>query len=63
MRAKKGNRIVVRGRKVGDSGRSGVIVDVRGSDGGPPYLVRWDNDAGEHLIYPGSDALISASDG
>jgi hypothetical protein len=61
MRAEKGNRIVVRGRKVGDTGRSGVIVDVRGSGGSPPYLVRWDNDPGEHLIYPGSDALITAS--
>jgi hypothetical protein len=63
MRAEKGNRIVVRGRKVGDGGRAGVIVDVRGADGSPPYLVRWDNDPAEHLIFPGSDALITAADG
>ena len=58
MRAKVGDRITVRGRRVGDSTRSGVIAEVRGSNGSPPYLVRWESEQGEHLIYPGSDALI-----
>ena len=58
MRAKVGDQITVRGRKVGDPSRHGQIVEVRGSSGAPPYLVRWDNEGGEHLVYPGSDALI-----
>ncbi len=58
MRAKIGDRITVRGRKVGDPSRHGQIVEVRGSEGAPPYLVLWDNETGEHLVYPGSDALI-----
>jgi hypothetical protein len=58
MRAKVGDRITVRGRKVGDRNREGEIVEIRGADGTPPYLIRWDNEQGEHLLYPGSDAVI-----
>jgi hypothetical protein len=59
MRAESGDHIVVHGRKVGDPDRSGVIVDVRGDNGAPPYIVRWDGDAGEHLLFPGTDAVIT----
>ncbi len=61
MRAETGDQILVHGRKVGDPERSGVIIDVRGDDGSPPFVVRWDDDPGEHLIFPGSDAVITAS--
>ena len=60
MRAKNGDRITVHGHKVGDPERQGVIIDVRGSDGDPPYLVIWDKERGEHLVFPGSDAVITA---
>lgn len=59
MRARSGDHILVHGRKVGDPERSGVIVDVRGDNGAPPYIVRWDGDPGEHLLFPGSDAIIT----
>ena len=60
MRADVGNKIVVRGRKVGDRSREGVIVAVQGADGGPPYLVEWSDQPDEqHLYFPGSDALIA----
>ncbi len=58
MHAKTGDKILVPGRRVGDPERSGVIIDVRGSDGAPPYMVRWDNDPGEHMIFPGSNAIL-----
>ncbi len=58
MHAEIGNSIVVRGRRVGDRNRRGVIVDIRGEAGRPPYLVRWDDEQGEHLYFPGADALI-----
>jgi hypothetical protein len=58
MRAAIGNHIVVRGRKVGQADRRGLIVDVRGDGGAPPFVVRWENETGEHLYYPGSDAVI-----
>ncbi|MFQ5556041.1 MAG: DUF1918 domain-containing protein [Acidimicrobiales bacterium] len=57
MRAEPGDQIIVRGRKVGDPERTGLIIDVRGTDGAPPYLVRWEGDEGEHLVFPGSDAF------
>lgn len=61
MQAQSGDQIVVHGRKVGDPERTGVIIDVRGTDGAPPYIVRWDGDPAEHLIFPGSDAVITPS--
>ena len=63
MWAQAGDQILVRGRKVGDPERSGVIVDVRGADGAPPYVVRWDGDQREHLIFPGSDAVMMRASG
>ena len=59
-RAKPGDRIVVRGGHVGDRDRRAVIEEVRGHDGGPPYMVRWLNgtDERQHLYFPGSDAII-----
>ncbi len=57
MRAKVGDRLRVHGRTVGDIERIGEIVEVRGSDGEPPYLVRFD-DGHETLVFPGPDAII-----
>ena len=37
--------------------REGEIVEVRGTDGGPPYVVRW-GDGHEGLVYPGDDAHV-----
>jgi hypothetical protein len=34
------------------------ILDVRGEDGGPPYLVRWADDGHIGLIHPGPDAVL-----
>lgn len=58
MQAEVGSRITVRGRKVGDRPRAGKIIEVRGPDGGPPYVVLWDGEPGEHLLFPGTDSLI-----
>lgn len=57
MRAKVGDRIVVEGRKVAEPRREGEILEVRGRDGEPPYLVRWD-DGHEGLTYPGTDCRV-----
>lgn len=61
MQAKTGDRILVHGRKVGAPEREGRIIDVRGKDGSPPYLVKWNDDPGEHLFFPGTDAVIEKS--
>ena len=57
VRADVGDELVARGRHVGDEDRAGVIVEVHGKEGGPPYLVRWDD--GHHSVFfPSSDTLV-----
>jgi Domain of unknown function (DUF1918) len=35
-----------------------VILEVRGADGEPPYVVRWAEDGHEGLFFPGTDASV-----
>ena len=58
MRASPGDRIVVRGHRVGQPDRDGEIMEVHGTDNGPPYLVRWTADGHVGLFFPGSDAVV-----
>jgi hypothetical protein len=58
MQAAIGDRIVVRGHKVGEHDRGGEILAVEGADGAPPYLVRWDEDGHQGLFFPGPDAVV-----
>ncbi|WP_435110513.1 DUF1918 domain-containing protein [Nocardiopsis synnemataformans] len=57
MHASVGDRIHVRGKTVGMEDRAGEIIEVRGSDGSPPYVVRF-SDGHESLVYPGPDAVV-----
>lgn len=45
------------GNTVGEGDRSGVITEVHGTDGGPPYMVRFD-DGHTGLVFPGPDAVV-----
>jgi len=58
MRAAVGDRILVRGNKVGEHDRGGEILAVEGEDGAPPYKVRWEDDGHEGLFFPGADAVV-----
>ncbi len=58
MKATKGDRIVIKGHRVGEHDRDGEVLEVHGTDGDPPYLVRWDEDGHEGLFFPGPDAHI-----
>jgi hypothetical protein len=44
---------------VGRTDRIGEFVEVRGSDGAPPFLVRFD-DGHEGLVFPGPDCVVEA---
>ncbi len=57
MQAQVGDRIVVEGRSVGNARRDGEVIEVRGDDGAPPYVVRW-SDGHEGLTFPGPDAHV-----
>jgi hypothetical protein len=62
MEAAQGDRIIVHGRNVGSTDRHGVILEVRGQDGTPPYLVRFD-DGHETIMYPGGDFAVERGHG
>ncbi|HEY5845838.1 MAG TPA: DUF1918 domain-containing protein [Microlunatus sp.] len=57
MHATKGDHLIVEGKKIGTQSREGEIVEVRGQNGAPPYVVRW-TDGHEGLTYPGPDAHV-----
>ncbi|MBA2768580.1 MAG: DUF1918 domain-containing protein [Sporichthyaceae bacterium] len=57
MQAQVGDRLHVHGRVVGTPDHTSEIIEIRGRDGAPPYLVRHD-DGHEALVFPGTDALV-----
>lgn len=59
MRAQVGDHLVIEGRTTNDHRQEGEVIEVRGEDGAPPYLVRW-SDGHEGLLFPGPDAHIVA---
>jgi hypothetical protein len=58
MRASVGDRLVINGHHVGERERSAEVLEVRGKDGAPPWLIRWSDDGQEGLYVPGSDATV-----
>ncbi|TCO65504.1 DUF1918 domain-containing protein [Actinocrispum wychmicini] len=61
MHATAGDRLLVHGKNVGLAERHGEIIEVRGPDGSPPYLVRF-SDGHEGLVYPGPDCVVEPAD-
>ncbi|WP_158844581.1 DUF1918 domain-containing protein [Saccharothrix deserti] len=57
MHATVGDRLHVHSRTVGLDDTIGEILEVRGTEGAPPYLVRFP-DGHEGLVYPGPDSLV-----
>ncbi|MHA3837732.1 dsRBD fold-containing protein [Terrabacter sp. AAH1] len=57
MRAHVGDRIILAAEHVDEPTRDGEVLEVRGPEGGPPYLVRW-GDGRTGLIYPGPGAVL-----
>ena len=57
MQAIAGDRLHVHSRNVGDPDRIAEIVEVRGEQGAPPYLVRFP-DGHETLMFPGPDSVV-----
>jgi hypothetical protein len=57
MQATVGDRLHVHGRVVGNLDQLAEIIEVRGTDGHPPYLVRYP-DGHEGLVFPGPDSVV-----
>jgi len=62
MKAQQGDRIVLAGEQVDRPTRDGEILEVRGKDGAPPYLVRW-SDGHTGLLYPGPGSVLRVGHG
>jgi hypothetical protein len=56
-RAQAGDLVTTAARRVGESGRTGEILEVLGDPGHEHYRVRWE-DEHESVFYPGGDAVI-----
>ena len=57
MKAAVGDHLVVNAAHVDQAVRDGEILEVRGDDGEPPYVVRWST-GHEGLVFPGPDAVV-----
>ncbi|MFG2077639.1 protein of unknown function [Nonomuraea maritima] len=57
MKATVGDRLLVHANAVGERDRTGVITEVMGPDGTPPFMVEFD-DGHTVLVFPGPDALV-----
>jgi len=62
MRAAAGDRIIIRGHRAGEHDRDCEVLEVRGADGSPPYVVRWGDSGHQTLFFPGTDAVVQHFD-
>lgn len=61
MRAAIGDTLHIHTNHVGETEALGEILEVRGTDGAPPYLVQF-RDGRTRLLYPGPDAVVEPLD-
>lgn len=57
MEASVGDQLVVRSHHVGEPDREALVLECHGSNGAPPYVVRW-SDGHESVFFPSADTLI-----
>jgi hypothetical protein len=56
-RARVGDSVAIHGHRVGESARTGEILEVIGAPGHEHFRVRW-QDGHESIFYPSSDAIV-----
>jgi len=57
-RVSPGDRLVIAAHRQGELPHDAEVLEVRGADGAPPYLVRWGDTGRVSLHYPGSDSTV-----
>lgn len=62
LRARPGDRLVITPHHQGEPVRDAEVLEARGPDGAPPFLVRWEGSGRVSLHYPGPDAVIRRPD-
>lgn len=58
MKADVGDWLVIKGTTTERADQRGLITEVHGKDGSPPYVVQWLADGHEATVFPGSDAVV-----
>ena len=58
MHANVGDQLLILSLTLDHPVRDGEILETRGPDGAPPYLVRWSDDGRTTLVFPGPDARV-----
>jgi hypothetical protein len=61
VHAKPGQWLVIKSAVLDRPPRRGLITEVHGVDGTPPYVVRWADNDHEAIVFPGPDAHIESS--
>jgi hypothetical protein len=62
VKAHAGDRIIVAAASPDAGPRDGEVLETRGPNGTPPFLVRWSDTGHVALLFPGSDAQIHGGD-
>ncbi|MGH6654257.1 MAG: DUF1918 domain-containing protein [Actinocrinis sp.] len=57
MHATVGDKLHIRANHAGAPVRSGRILEIRGANGAPPYVVEF-ADGRTRLVFPGPDAVV-----
>lgn len=58
MQAHPGDRIIIKGQKLGEPNRDGRVIEAHGADCGPPYVVEWSDSGRQTLFFPGAEATV-----
>ncbi|MDN4597135.1 DUF1918 domain-containing protein [Leifsonia virtsii] len=58
MQAHVGDFLIIASNHLEGPARVGLIQEVHGEGGAPPYQVRWEDDERTTLVFPGPDAHI-----
>jgi len=61
MRATTGDRIILAGELVDQPTRTGEVLEARGPDGAPPYVVRWE-DGHTSTMFPGPGSVLRVAE-
>jgi hypothetical protein len=62
MKAHQGDHIILAASHTDQPTRDGVVLEVKGANGEPPYLVRW-ADGHTGLMYPGPGSVLRVEGG
>jgi Domain of unknown function (DUF1918) len=60
LRARAGDRLLVRAHHSGEAEHDGEILEVLGENGAPPFVVRWEDEGHVSRLYPGTDAYVQS---